>query len=148
MIEHILFPTDHSDHALKALKHAKSLVNQYQAKITLIHTFELKHGLPKNEYQYLNDLQIIDDLRAHLKSCGTDILNKTKASFQELEGIEVQTLLKEGSTGELICEVAQQLECDLIVMGKRGLGTIKSLLLGSVSQYVVHHAKSPVLLIP
>ena len=44
-------------------------------------------------------------------------------------------------------DVAEEEESDLIVMGCRGFGTIRSLLVGSVSNYVMQHVECPVLLV-
>jgi len=51
-----------------------------------------------------------------------------------------------GSTpGEVICRVAEEEHPTMIVIGTRGLGTIRRTILGSVSDYVLHHAKCPVI---
>lgn len=47
--------------------------------------------------------------------------------------------------GEAIVDVAKEEHAMLIVMGTRGMGTIRRTLIGSVSDYVVHHAHCPVL---
>ena len=47
--------------------------------------------------------------------------------------------------GHTLCSVAESEKADLIVMGTRGMGTIRRTIMGSVSDYVVHHAKCPVL---
>ena len=50
--------------------------------------------------------------------------------------------------GHMICELAKEKNVDSIVMGQRGLGTISRMLLGSTSDYVLHHAHVPVIVIP
>jgi nucleotide-binding universal stress UspA family protein len=47
-----------------------------------------------------------------------------------------------------ILTVARELDAEMIVLGTRGLGSVKSLMLGSVSHAVLHHADRPVLVIP
>ncbi|GFO27778.1 stress response protein nhax [Plakobranchus ocellatus] len=49
--------------------------------------------------------------------------------------------------GEQIVTQAQKHHVDLIIMGSRGLGTIRRTIMGSVSQYVVHYARVPVMVI-
>jgi len=46
--------------------------------------------------------------------------------------------------GEVIVDLALEEKANMIVMGSRGLGTIRRTLIGSVSDYVVHHAHCPV----
>lgn len=50
--------------------------------------------------------------------------------------------------GEGIVKTAIELDADMIIMGSRGLGTIRRTILGSVSDYVVHHANVPVVVCP
>ena len=49
--------------------------------------------------------------------------------------------------GNVILDFAETNDIDLIVMGSRGLGVVKGVLLGSVSQYVVEQSKCPVLVV-
>jgi nucleotide-binding universal stress UspA family protein len=47
----------------------------------------------------------------------------------------------------VICDVAEREAVDFVVVGSRGLGDVQRLMLGSVSDYVVHHAAAPVLVV-
>ena len=49
--------------------------------------------------------------------------------------------------GEVICKLAEDESADLIVIGSRGIGTLRRTILGSVSDYCVHHAHTPVLVV-
>ncbi|EDO37605.1 predicted protein [Nematostella vectensis] len=53
-----------------------------------------------------------------------------------------------GRVGERICQLAKEKSAYLIVMGTRGLGAIRRTLLGSVSDYVVHHSHIPIMIVP
>ncbi len=63
------------------------------------------------------------------------------------EGVEVRRELLFGNPAECVLNVAETNQCDLIVMGTRGMGGLRDLLLGSQAQAVVSHAKCPVLLV-
>jgi nucleotide-binding universal stress UspA family protein len=52
-----------------------------------------------------------------------------------------------GGPGHVICKEAEEYGADLIVVGCRGLGRTSSLLLGSVSQHVLHLSDKPVLVV-
>ncbi len=63
-------------------------------------------------------------------------------------GFHADSRLEEGKPWRVICQVADDLDAELIVLGARGLGRVESALLGSVSAAVVHHARRPVLVVP
>lgn len=53
-----------------------------------------------------------------------------------------------GNPGEAIIDVAKKYDAGAIVMGTRGMGMIRRTFLGSVSDYVIHHTKIPVVVCP
>ncbi|EEC76183.1 hypothetical protein OsI_13519 [Oryza sativa Indica Group] len=53
----------------------------------------------------------------------------------------------EGDAKEAICQAVEEMHADMLVLGSRGLGKIKRAFLGSVSDYLVHHACCPVLVV-
>ena len=61
--------------------------------------------------------------------------------------ILVQSRCAVGHPGPLICDLAQEWGADLIVLGRRGLGGISEMFLGSVSNYVLHHVACSVLVV-
>eukprot|EP00262_Sarcandra_glabra_P006859 TRINITY_DN19418_c0_g1_i1.p1 TRINITY_DN19418_c0_g1~~TRINITY_DN19418_c0_g1_i1.p1 ORF type:complete len:198 (+),score=47.60 TRINITY_DN19418_c0_g1_i1:26-619(+) len=61
--------------------------------------------------------------------------------------VKVKTVILEGDPKDMICQAAEQMNADLLVLGSHGHGKIKRAFLGSVSDYCVHHAKCPVLIV-
>ncbi|KAK9699301.1 hypothetical protein RND81_08G165800 [Saponaria officinalis] len=61
--------------------------------------------------------------------------------------IKAETFAMRGDPKEMICQAAEQMHVDLLVVGSRGLGMLKRAFLGSVSDYCVHHAHCPVLIV-
>jgi nucleotide-binding universal stress UspA family protein len=61
-------------------------------------------------------------------------------------GVEVTSLVREGHPAEVLVEEAK--DADLLVVGSRGLGGFRGLLLGSVGRQVAHHAPCPVVIVP
>jgi len=73
-------------------------------------------------------------------------LEKARNAFIN-EGLPVQTELLEGEPADTIIKYALEQKIDNIIIGQRGLGALKSFVLGSVSQKVLHNANIPVTII-
>jgi len=65
----------------------------------------------------------------------------------EKSGISFKSKIISGSPGSKIVNTANKEKFDLIVIGSRGLGRVQEAFLGSVSNYVTHKARMPVLLV-
>jgi nucleotide-binding universal stress UspA family protein len=61
--------------------------------------------------------------------------------------VKCEMRLEIGSPRTTICEIAEREAVDLLIVGSRGLGNVQRLVLGSVSDYVIHHAQCPVLVV-
>ncbi|XP_047086031.1 universal stress protein YxiE-like [Lolium rigidum] len=61
--------------------------------------------------------------------------------------VTAKAAVVEGDPKEAICQAVEDMHADLLVLGSRGLGMIKRALLGSVSDYLAHHASCPVLIV-
>ena len=76
-----------------------------------------------------------------------EVLDKSLAEAGAAgSGIDVTTVVREGQAADVICEEAKG--ATLLVVGSRGFGGFRGLLLGSVSQQCAHHAPCPVLIVP
>jgi nucleotide-binding universal stress UspA family protein len=64
-----------------------------------------------------------------------------------MEGVEIDKRLEYGKPAEIIIKLANKENYDLIILGSRGLSSVKRYLLGSVSEDVTWHAKRSVLII-
>ncbi|PFX15028.1 uncharacterized protein LOC111344054 [Stylophora pistillata] len=62
--------------------------------------------------------------------------------------LSAKIVVQAGSPGQTICAVAKKEEATFVVIGSRGAGTVRRTILGSVSDYVVHHAHVPVVVVP
>ncbi|PVD25156.1 hypothetical protein C0Q70_15654 [Pomacea canaliculata] len=93
----------------------------------------------------MTDVSVVTDLlqdeEKRIKTFLETLGNKLKS-----HGIGGKVKSVGGSAGEVICKVANDERANLIVIGSRGMGTIRRTLLGSVSDYVMHHAHVPVLI--
>ncbi len=73
-------------------------------------------------------------------------IRQAKERLSALASCTTDIIVHESPSRKIINE-SKKLQCDLIVIGSRGLGGLKKLILGSVSNYVVNHASIPVLVV-
>jgi nucleotide-binding universal stress UspA family protein len=138
MFKKILLATDGSPDAGQALAYARDLSLRDGAQVIVVHAFE---RVPT----YLGDPVEGRVLARHV-AAGEDVANDAARILQEA-GVDVIVEVLEGPAADAILNVADVRECDLIVMGSRGYGTLASLLLGSVSHRVLAHARMPVMIV-
>lgn len=90
------------------------------------------------------------DYEEHLLQEATEELHAWLATFvkkAQEEGITADSDYATGTPGQKICQLARSWAADLIVVGRRGRRGLSEMLLGSVSNYVVHHAHCSVLVV-
>lgn len=143
MYTHILFPTDGTAGSQKAETHVMELAEKFASRVTLLNAYELMELIPifENTYAHLEELEV------YLQDQSQQIIDAALARFAE-RGLQAGQLRLKGDPGRSIVDAADDLHCDLIVMGSRQHGSVQRLLLGSVSNYVLHHSACPVLMIP
>ena len=138
MFKKILLATDGSPDAGQALVYARDLALRDGAQVIVVHAFE---PVPT----YLGDPVEGRVLGRHV-AAGEVVADDAAAKLQEA-GVDVIVEVLEGPPAEAILNVANVRQCDLIVMGSRGYGTLARLLLGSVSHRVLAHARVPVMIV-
>lgn len=143
MYKHILFPTDGTESSRHVETHVLDLAQKFNAKVTILHAYEFLEIIPVYESTYA----YLDELEDYLEGQSKKIAQETEQRFKEVN-IEVQSLIIKGDPGQSVVNVAEEQNCDLIVMGSRQMGAVRRFLLGSVSNYVVHHSECPVLIVP
>jgi nucleotide-binding universal stress UspA family protein len=131
----ILLATDGSEQAALASRHAVALARQAAARLAALFVVDSHLAFMLGVYK--------DQATRELNEDGQRALASVAEQAREA-GVEVEVQLGEGRPGEVIMDVAARLPADLIVIGSHGQGAVADILLGSVSQYVVHHARVPV----
>ncbi len=139
MYKKILVPTDGSEFAKKAQRHALYLAGVSGAEIVAVSVTEnnFVNGLPLDDEVY--------QLNQVLKERSEENLEE----FDKLnvDNINVSHVIKEGSPAKCILEVAVEEDVDLIVMGSSGKSGFDRFIMGSVADKVVNSAKCAVLVI-
>jgi nucleotide-binding universal stress UspA family protein len=88
---------------------------------------------------------LLPSLLADFREDAVKILDEAVAEV-ETSGVEIERVVVEGPAGGALVEASQTAE--LLVVGSRGRGGFKGLLLGSVSQQCAHHGCCPVVIVP
>ena len=154
MFDKILVPLDGSEHSLKALDIAVQIAKKFGGKLALIHVYSVSVGpvimpepttLTPPMIPVMTPAEVSKTVEAARKA-GTSILTDGEQKVKA-EGVPVETMLKEGHTVQEIVKTAKEGTFDLIVIGGRGISKIRELLLGSVTDGVIHHVHCPVLVI-
>lgn len=135
----IVIGTDGSTDAQIAVSKTADLAARLSAEVIVVHAFE--------PLDHLDDLDGGQDL-AGVEAASTRRLQEEWTAPLVAMGVATQTRVAHGLPSDVLCDVADEVDADLIVVGARGLGRFESLLLGSTSSRVVNSSTRPVLVIP
>ena len=145
MYKHILIPTDGSPLSMKAAKAAAKLAKQLKAKVTALYVippYTPPSGPEAIMYRDLfSEKTYFDGMKQHAEKA----VKRVKAAVEKAE-VSCDTSARVGRTPwEAIIQSAKDKDCDLIVMASHGRRGIAGLILGSETQKVLTHSKTPVL---
>jgi nucleotide-binding universal stress UspA family protein len=134
----ILVPVDFSESSAAALEAAIELAQRFHAKLHLIHAIQLHTAI----YPY--GLIIGEDMERKILDTARDRVEEwcQRASSAD---VPAEASVSSGVAVDAILDLASSLPADLIVMGTRGLGGLKHVLLGSVADRTIRLAPCPVL---
>lgn len=147
-IKTIVVPIDGSAHADRAVELAGDLAAKYGAKISLIHVH--LHGHVPDDIRALSDkpgkempgmavgagyaeAALPQDV---LEDIGRKLLERAQETVKQAGVKTIETEIASGPAAAAILDHAKKQQADMIVMGSRGLGDLKGLLIGSVSHKV------------
>jgi len=139
MFSKILVSVDGSDNSFRALDQAMFLAKTTGAGLTAMHVIESPPTV------YVESQKLLNDLLAKYRAESVKVLDKCKQMANK-SGVSLETLITEGDPASNITGYAFKEGFDLIVIGSRGLGMFKEMMLGSVSNKVLHHARCSVLI--
>jgi len=141
MIKHIMVPYDKSESAIRAFEYAMDLAGKYNANISIVTCISIQ--IPTDPYfgtAYIETTRLLKE----------DALKSTQSLEPKLKELKIQykiDVLEVVSITDTLTSYAESHNVDLIVMGSRGLGGFKRLLLGSIASGVSQHSKCPVLIV-
>ncbi|MGV8107459.1 MAG: universal stress protein [Nitrososphaerota archaeon] len=143
MYPKILVPVDGSEISYRALDAAIFFSEKLGSNITVMHVMEDIPVTHIESQKLLNDML---EISAACTQQGQDILSKCSETAKN-KGLIVKTILLKGNPASIILDFCRNGKCDVIIMGNRGLGKIREIVLGSVSSKIIHNSSCPVLLI-
>lgn len=137
----LLFPTDFSENSLNALRYTLRFARVSSSRVIILNTYAVPHS-------HAGMLKSIKDI---MKNDAEDGLKEVQQKIDEenlAEGIEYETLIREGNLVGQVKYVSEKSNVDLIIMGTKGASGIEGVLIGSNTVDVVKNVKIPVLAIP
>ena len=173
MFKTILAATDGSDHAARAVKFAAGLARLSKAKLILVHVrsnyatastlqqaMAAKKRLPADVHKEISRLKAVERMAAEADASFpiSEMLSQpsldavASLTLEDAEKVAkaarlraIRRILLKGDPAENILSAAKKNKADVIVLGRRGMGRLASLLIGSVTQKVNQLADCPVL---
>lgn len=153
-ITQILIAIDFDPTAQIVAEQGFALAKSMNSEITLLHVTSdsiaynsLEHvtvmGFVGNFETEPSSLQF--DLAENIKKVAQQYLNKTK---QHLGDKAIKTIVKDGDTADTIIEVANDVKADIIVLGSHSKKWLENIIMGSVSEKVLHLSTTPLFIVP
>lgn len=135
MFKTVLFPVDQSREAREAADVVTNIVQKYSSRLVLLSVVEPAEGESAN-----SDTMTSPEAVAELL--------KTAQSLFAKQGITADVIEREGKAAFTICDVADEINANLIVMGSRGLGLTEEGATESITYRVINLSPCPVLIVP
>jgi nucleotide-binding universal stress UspA family protein len=140
MFTNIVWATDGSENADRALDYATAIADREHSHLHVVHIVEmLVGGRVAGQKVFLNEDQIDAKIKEQARQASAE------------HGLQATVRITSSGTGSIanrVAEIAADNSADLIVVGTRGHSALGGLMLGSVTQRLLHVAGCPVLAIP
>lgn len=136
----IVVGIDGSEGSEAALRWALEEARRRASRLDVVHVWHIPHA---GEVSGL----VIVEMSERVEQQARELLRSVvERNVGEDPGVEVVPMVTEGRTAAALLDAAR--DADVLVVGSRGRGGFKSLLLGSVSSACVHHTTCPVVVVP
>ena len=141
VLRKILIATDGSKAAEKAVDFGVQIAGLSGAKVYAVYVIDTTpyYSIPLDEVW---SKEVYEQLETMGNEITSDVEKAAKAA-----GLEAESLVLKGDPAERIIKFAEEQSVDMIVVGSHGIGGFERLVIGSVSEKVVRHAKVPVLVV-
>jgi len=148
----VLIALDYNPTAQKVAEVGFSMAKSMNAEVILLHVITDPVFYSTSGYSpimgfrgYLDMSPMQLDSIDGLKTAALQYLDKSK---QHLGDKTIQTIVKEGDFADSILETAEELHADIIVIGSHSRKWLENILMGSVTEKVLHHTSKPLFIVP
>lgn len=138
----LLLPIDSSSVPDRLVEYLKEFVPALDYEVTLLNVIPLDRNLVHGDLIGVYDLN-----REKFEETAADMLNVVEATLRGAGITNIQKLHVTGDPAQMIVRTAETDDFHLIMMCTHGMGAAKRLLIGSVTNKVVHHSEIPVIVI-
>jgi nucleotide-binding universal stress UspA family protein len=143
----VLLATDGSEQATAAMARGTALLGEghrFLALSVVSPAFVPSAAMgPMDAHPTVLDPELEREIEAESQAESAQML----AALQTTLGVDLDPIVEVGEPGPTICEVAARVAADVVVVGSHGHGWLQRVLIGSVSQHVLHYAPCPVLVV-
>lgn len=136
MFKTVLFPIDQSREAREAAEAVINIVQKYNSRLVLLSVVEAADSEESSDVEPMASPDKVAQLLENAQSLFTQ------------QAIEAETIEREGKPAFVICDVADEIGADLIIMGCRGIGLTDEGIAESVTYRVINLSPCPVLIVP
>jgi len=141
--QRIIVGVDGSPQSINATQVAASLARARGAQLVIMAVVRP----PEGWWGIVGSPPTAEALGDALSDAQADVLDRT-LEVVDLDGIEFDTVEEIGEPSQRLIEACTNLDADLIVVGRRGAGILRRMVVGSVATHVVDEAPCPVLIVP
>ena len=143
----VVVGVDGSDASVRAVRWAVDEARLRQVTLTAVYVYRsLREAAPFDAFAGIEKQQL-DELESHASGTALHKLDRLLADAGDTSGVTIERHVESGSPAKVLTADAAD-ERTLLVVGSRGHGGFRGLLLGSVSQQCLHHARGPVVVTP
>lgn len=142
-IDSILVPVDFSQCSFEALEYAIGFAERAAARLIVFHAVYIDYAYTADGFAMFNLSALTDKARKD-----AELEMQKFVRLAKFRDVKFETVVALAPPGPDICEFAEKRDVDLIITATHGRTGLKHLLLGSVAEHVVRHARQPVLVIP
>lgn len=140
MFSKILAPVDESENSKRAFNYALYLSKNLKGEITILNVADAPPTV------YVQSQKVLDELLEKYSKAREKVFDVYRKLAQK-ESVEIKTKVIFGDPGQEIVKFSLKGGFSVIVIGNRGMGHLKEMVMGSVSSTVIRNAKCPVLLV-